>query len=210
MRPRHAKWHILQGPRPEVVLSFSTWLLSTENTLLTAWCGTKLGAEVMYLERVRICSHHRWCSEQTCSGDGYPCCDCSLHLFHQGQGGRQVTPFQLQESHDSQEFMSSGENSPKKALRPQRRERCNATKAGPCRSCYLSMTAVPSVEVGPSDTGTQPSSSISRHGFPWACSLPNSPATPSTCTLMCYCWHHLLSCRIKETTAFSWSYSRFS
>lgn len=137
-------------------------------------------------------------------------CDHSLHLFHQGQGGREVTFFQLQESSDSQEFMPSGENSPKKALRPQRRERCNATEAGPCRSCYLPMARVPPVEVGSSDTGTQPSSRISRHGFPWACSLPNSPATPSTCTLMCYCWHHPLSCRIKEIAAFPMSYSRFS
>lgn len=137
-------------------------------------------------------------------------CDHSPHLFHQGEGGREVTPFQLQESHSFHEFMPSGENSPKKSFRPQRRERFNATEPGPCRSCYLLMTVVPSVQVGPSDTGTQPSSSISRHGFPWACSPPKSPAIPSTYTLMCYCWHHPLSCRIEEIATFLWSYSRFS
>lgn len=45
MRLKHVKQYTLGELRPEVMLSFSTWLLSTENTLVTAWCRTELWEE---------------------------------------------------------------------------------------------------------------------------------------------------------------------
>lgn len=139
------------------------------------------------------------CSEQTCTGDECPCLR-SLTPPISPRTGRKGGHSQLQKSPSSQEFMASGANSPKKALKPQRREGLMLLSLGLAGAANDNG---PISAGGPSGTGTQTSSSTSRHGFHWACSLLSSPATPSICTLMCYCWHHPLSCRIKKTAAFS-------
>lgn len=135
---------------------------------------------------------------------GIHACDCPLHLFPQGQGGRELTLSNCRKAPIPRNSWLQVKTHQKRFSGLREEKGVMPLSLGPA------VTMVPSVQVGPSDTGTQSPSSISRQGLPWACSLPSSPATPSTSTLMCYCWHHPLSCRIKEIAAFPWSYSRFS